>query len=444
MLEKSNINLIYDMAHEADQWEVFFTDYASNEHVYKADVKKLRTYIDEKKYLDVLGSYEQTGAFPVPQLKMLNKKGTEKKRVVFSFDEDASWLLKFFGYFLHAYDDIFSDNLYSFRKERSVKTAVARLLKKKNLSDMYGVKLDIHDYFNSADTEMIIAKLNETLTEQEILLKLFENILRNPNIKSVSNNIHDESIDEDVDDDDDTEYHDSNTDENTITKKVQQAVTEITSPVHKGMMAGSPLSPFLANLYLDDMDKYFEDNCYFYARYSDDIIFFTDSKENRQHLMDEALRIIEEHKLTLNPDKLSYIDPGHSFEFLGFSFNNDTVDVSATSFDKIKKKLRRKSRAVLRWKLKKAADPEKAAKVFIRYFNRKFFENPVKSELTWCRWYFPIITTDVSLREIDHYMQECIRFIYTGKHTKRNYNLRYEDIKKIGYRSLVNEFHKSS
>lgn len=424
-------NSIYDMAHEADQWERFFTDYASNEHVYKADVKKLRTYIDEKKYLDVLSNYEQTGTFPVPQLKMLNKKGTEKKRVVFSFDEDASWLLKFFGYYLHAYDDIFSDNLYSFRKERSVKTAVARLLKKKNLSDMYGVKLDIHDYFNSADTYMIISKLNQTLKDQNKLLGLFNNILINPYIKTIikapinaATNISSKCNDSE-------------------TVDLDNHISEIISPVHKGMMAGSPLSPFLANLYLDDLDKYFEDQCFFYARYSDDIIFFTDTDENRKRLMDEALRIIVEHKLTLNPDKLSYIDPGHSFEFLGFSFNGETVDVSATSFDKIKKKLRRKSRAVLRWKLKKDADPEKAAKVFIRYFNRKFFENPVKSELTWCRWYFPIITTDTSLKEIDHYMQECIRFIYTGKHSKRNFNLRYEDIKKMGYRSLVNEFHKS-
>ena len=396
---------IYDMAHEADAWESFFSDYASNDHVYKADVKKLRTYIDEKKYLEVLDSFEQTGTFPVPQLKMLNKKGTEKKRVVFSFDEDASWLLKFFGYRLHVYDDIFSDNLYSFRKERSVKTAVARLLKKKNLNEMYGVKLDIHDYFNSADTDLIIKKLDDTLTGQDKLLDLIKSILRDPNI-------------------------------------ILQNV-EVDSPVHKGMMAGSPLSPFLANLYLDDLDKYFEDKCFFYARYSDDIIFFTETDENRKFLMDEALRIIGEHKLSLNPNKLSYIEPGQSFEFLGFSFNGETVDVSATSFDKIKKKLRRKSRAVLRWKLKKDADPEKAAKVFIRYFNRKFFENPVKSELTWCRWYFPIITTDTSLKEIDHYMQECIRFIYTGKHSKRNFNLRYEDIKKMGYRSLVNEFHKS-
>ena len=152
---------------------------------------------------------------------------------------------------------------------------------------------------------------------------------------------------------------------------------------------------------------------------------------------------IKENGLTLNPDKLSYISPGQSFEFLGFSFENGSVDVSKSSFEKIKKKLRRKARAILRWRVKKDIEAEKAARVYIRYFNRKFFENPVKSELTWCRWYFPIITTDVTLKEIDHYMQECIRYIFTGKHTKRNYNIRYETLKGLGYRSLVNEFHKN-
>ena len=210
------------------------------------------------------------------------------------------------------------------------------------------------------------------------------------------------------------------------------------------MMAGSPLSPFLANLYLDDLDKHFDNIDGFYARYSDDIIFFTESEEKRDQEMEYINKVLSENKLTLNPDKIAFIKPGESFEFLGFSFDNGEVDVAHSSFDKIKKKLRRKARAVLRWKLKKDAEPEKAARVYIKYFNRKFFENPVKSELTWCRWYFPIITTDVTIKEIDHYMQECIRYVYTGKHSKRNFNLRYDDIKQLGYRSLVNEYHRKN
>ena len=395
---------IYDFTYVPEKWEQFYESFSTNEHAYKADIKRLRAYIDEQKYLEVLKSYESSGKFSVPELIMLNKKGTGKKRVVFSFDENASWLLKFFGYYLHAYDENFSDNLYSFRKERSVKTAIAKLLKVKNILSLYGVKLDIHDYFNSADTDIIIKKASKILVGEDRFVKLLVSILTDPDI----------------------------------------IMNEVKNPIHKGMMAGSPLSPFLANLYLDELDKHFDSIDGFYARYSDDIIFFTESEEKRDQEMEYINKVLSENKLTLNPDKIAFIKPGESFEFLGFSFDNGEVDVAHSSFDKIKKKLRRKARAVLRWKLKKDAEPEKAARVYIKYFNHKFFENPVKSELTWCRWYFPIITTDVTIKEIDHYMQECIRYIYTGKHSKRNYNLRYDDIKQLGYRSLVNEYHKKT
>lgn len=405
------IHDIYEMAHETEAWEKFYEDFAASEHAYKADIKRLRTYIDEKIYMNVLNEYELKSEFPIPELIMLNKKGTGKKRAVFSFAPEASWLLKFFGYCLHGYDDIFSDNLYSFRRERSVKTAVVRLIKQKNLSSMYGIKLDIHDYFNSADTDIILEKLDAVLTGQDKLKALFHNILKNPdyNVRLQGNG---------------------------------DARDEGSSPIHKGMMAGSPLSPFLANLYLDELDKHFEGTDCFYARYSDDMILFMHSRESLNTELEYIYKFLEDIKLTLNPDKIMHIAPKDSFEFLGFSFKGGEVDVAVSSFEKIKKKLRRKARAVERWKAKKKAEPSKAVRVYIKYFNKKFFENPIRSELTWCRWYFPIITTDVTLREIDHYMQECIRFIYTGRHTKRNYNLRYEDIKKLGYRPLINEYHK--
>jgi hypothetical protein len=62
-------------------------------------------------------------------------------------------------------------------------------------------------------------------------------------------------------------------------------------------------------------------------------------------------------------------------------------------------------------------------------------------ELTWARWYFPMITTAESLKIIDQYSQNCIRYLATGKHTKSAYNFRYEDIKKLGYISLVNAYY---
>ena len=79
---------------------------------------------------------------------------------------------------------------------------------------------------------------------------------------------------------------------------------------------------------------------------------------------------------------------------------------------------------------------------FVRVFNRKLFENPVDNELTWAYWYFPVLTTDESLHELDRYAQDCLRFLMTGKHTKARFNARYADLKALGYRSLVHEYYE--
>lgn len=77
----------------------------------------------------------------------------------------------------------------------------------------------------------------------------------------------------------------------------------------------------------------------------------------------------------------------------------------------------------------------------IRYFNRKFFESDDPSELTWSRWFFPIINQTEGLREIDHYLQYNLRYVATGRHNNANYRTRYDQLKQLGYRSLVHEFY---
>jgi hypothetical protein len=104
--------------------------------------------------------------------------------------------------------------------------------------------------------------------------------------------------------------------------------------------------------------------------------------------------------------------------------------------------MRRKARALVRWQTRKGVDGVQAAKAFVRVFNRKLFENTAEHELTWVRWYFPLINTSASLKIIDAYSQQCIRFLATGKHTKAAYNFRYADMKALGYQSLVNRYYK--
>ena len=128
--------------------------------------------------------------------------------------------------------------------------------------------------------------------------------------------------------------------------------------------------------------------------------------------------------------------------FLGICYRDGVIDVAPASVEKLKAKMRRKTRALVRWQARKGATGVNAAKAFIRVFNRKLFENPVEHELTWVRWYFPLINTADSLKIIDEYSQSCIRYLATGTHTKAAYNFRYEQMKELGYISLVNRYYK--
>ena len=79
----------------------------------------------------------------------------------------------------------------------------------------------------------------------------------------------------------------------------------------------------------------------------------------------------------------------------------------------------------------------------IRCFNYKFFEAKKSNDLTWSRWFFPLINTDKGLNEVDLYLQSYLRYLSTGKHTKANYRVRYDKLKECNYKSLVNEYYKT-
>ena len=63
------------------------------------------------------------------------------------------------------------------------------------------------------------------------------------------------------------------------------------------------------------------------------------------------------------------------------------------------------------------------------------------SDLTWSLWFFPVITTPKSLHVIDLYAQDLLRYLISDTHTKSRYNVRYEELKAMGYRSLVHEYY---
>ena len=388
-----------------EEWEGFL-DYKANLcHISKSELEDLKSFIENREYLKTAEKIQKGEEFPYPKKILLNKKGTGKKRIVYVYPREESYLLKLISFMLRDFDHCFAPNLYSFRKNRGVKRAVNDILSHKNLDSLYVYKVDIHDYFNSADVQLLLPMLKEALGKEERLFEFLKNLLENPFAESEEGLILQEQ---------------------------------------KGIMAGVPTAAFLANLYLSSLDWHFYEEKVIYMRYSDDILVFGKTREEAEAHRDYILNTLTAMNLTVNPKKESFSNPYEEWTFLGFSYHNKIIDVSKISTEKLKSKMRRKTRALKRWADRKGLEGEKPAKVFIRKFNQKLFDNPVDSELTWTKWFFPIITTDRSLKEIDGYMQECIRYLGSGKRNKGKYKITYDQMKEWGYINLVNEYHKKS
>lgn len=381
-------------------WDEFLAYKINSVKLRKAQREDLSEYILQREYRELVERLLVSPCLGVPEMKVINKSGTTKKRIVFTFSREENYLLKMIAWLLHNYETIFSDNLYSFRSNTGVKKAIVKVSKTIDLANVYSYKVDISDYFNSVEVEPVLALVKEKLPEETWLYLLLENMLKNPYVMK-----------------DGTRHK-----------------------VKKGIMAGVPVAGFLANLYLAEMDHYFEKRNVLYLRYSDDIIVF--AKTEKEILSYETIikSFLEKKNLQVNQKKEIRTLPGEKIEFLGFYFSAEEIDLSDVALRKIKKKMRRKARALYRWKMKKQVANEKVAGVYLRFLHQKFYSNPVRGEITWCRWYFPVITVDKRLKEIDAYAVSCIRYLYTGKHGKKNYNLRYEDIKEMGYKSLVHEY----
>ncbi len=387
-----------------DEWRAYLKYKTEQGNINEKDIEMLFEFIESKAYLRTVEHIQNGGIFSAPKKTLVAKSNNSKKRAVYTFKDDENYVLKLITFMLRDYDDIFAPNLYSFRKERGVKRATNDLRKIRNLDEHYVYKVDISDYFNSVDINLLKPQLEEVFNSDKALCTFLVSLLEYPYVQ-----YNGELINE-----------------------------------TKGIMAGVPTSTFLANLYLRELDFYFYNRNIPYMRYSDDIIVFAKTMEELKTSIDIIKTHLEKYHLTVNENKEGIYKPNQEWTFLGFSYNRSIIDISQSSFEKLKAKMRRKTRALSRWADKKGVPREMAARAFIKRFNSKLYDNPIYSELTWTRWFFPVINTDKTLKLIDSYMLECIRYLATGKRNKSKFSFRYEDIKKLGFRSLVNEYYKQN
>lgn len=392
---------IIDRLSEQQTWEEFLTYRLLKGRFNWYEFDEADTYVSEAQYRDVVERLQRGEPLSVPTRHLVNKMGSGKKRVVYSFPPEEMIVMKAMAFLLYRYDAQLAPNCYSFRRGLTAHDAIHHLVRSIDNRPMWAYKLDIHNYFNSISVPLLLPILREVLADDLPLYTFFERLLTDG--RSLSNG---------------------------------DIVCE-----ERGVMAGTPTSPFLANVYLREVDHHFADAGVLYARYSDDIILFAPDRAMLDRHISELNAFLVKYRLEVNPDKVRIYQPDEAFDFLGFKCKGSNIDIADATQQKMKDKIRRKARSLQRWSSKNGVDGEKAMKALIRHFNKKFFEGDDPSALTWARWFFPVINQTEGLKEIDRYLQSNLRYVATGKHNKANYRIRYGLLKELGYRSLVHEFY---
>ena len=362
-------------------------------------------FVEGEKYLPVAEKILAGGRLEPPCKKIVNKMGTEKKRVVYSYCPEEMAYLKALSFLLYKYDHTFAPNCYAFRRGIRATDAVLKVNKAVRGRHLWAYKADIHDYFNSIPVEKLLPVLKEILLDDPHLYSFFERMLSDDRVV--------------VD-------------------------GEIVREQH-GVMAGVPTAPFLADVCLSAMDHWFEERGVVYARYSDDIIVFAEDADTLGLYKDKIREFIASFLLEINPSKEKVYSPDEPYEFLGFKCLDETIDISDAAIEKMKGKIRRKMRSTLRWKKRKGISDEEATARMIRYFNKKFYDIDPDSDgrtLTWARWYFPVLTTTAGLSEIDHYLQQSLRTVFSGHHKTTGRLTPYATLQRLGYLPLVHEYYQ--
>lgn len=119
----------------------------------------------------------------------------------------------------------------------------------------------------------------------------------------------------------------------------------LTSQRTEGTPQGSPLSPLLSNIVLDELDKELERRGLSYVRYADDVKIFVSSEVAAIRVKHRVTEYITTKlKLKVNEQK-SRICKGHELNFLGHSLLKDgTLGLSKQSEAKLKSKVKQITR----------------------------------------------------------------------------------------------------
>ena len=274
------------------------------------------------------------------------------------------------------YDTTFSTSSYGFRPFRDCKDAVLHCIRQTDEGKVWAVDVDLEKFFDTVNHSRLIRKLSTRIKDPRVI-SLIHRMLKSG---------------------------------------IDTGNGVVASTV--GLMQGGPLSPLLANIYLDELDKELEKRGHSFARYADDLIVLCSSKRAAERTLRSLTKLLEGRMLLkVNQAKsgVSYITYGVKFLGFGFYWN--------TKIKRIVPSVHRKS---------KVSFVNEVREVLSR--NRKGSIEHIKKELRekLVGWnaYFKWASYDTWLKPTDQWIRRRIRQLLWKCWKK--VRTRYKALRKLG------------
>jgi CRISPR-associated protein Cas1 len=240
--------------------------------------------------LSALQSQLESGRYaPKPLLRVILKKGLKRRPLSIPSVADRVVQTAVANYLTPLFEPLFEDISFAYRAGRSVDQAIARVVRYYQAGFEWVVDADIDSYFDEVDHESLLLLISKTLNTLSIV-----------NAEKIVSLV--------------TAW---------LTCTIVEGKRRWTNS--KGIPQGSPLSPLLANLYLDQLDDALIASDKKIVRFADDFLILCKSKEQAERCEKMTGDILARLQLQFNQDKTQVVHFNHGFQFLGWQFIRSMV-----------------------------------------------------------------------------------------------------------------------
>lgn len=196
------------------------------------------------------------------------------------------------------FDADMSERSFGFRKGRKAHHAIATVIRDGKDGYRHVVDADVASFFDRLDHQVTMSRVRQRVGDGRVL-KLIEAFLK---------------------------------------AGVYEAGV-VTVP-QQGTPQGGVISPWLANLVLDDLDKALESRGYRHVRYADDFVVLCATPEDAVKAKAFVEEVLGQLKLSLHESKTRLTDFREGFDFLGFRFRWLRLGIRIKSLERLKDKVR--------------------------------------------------------------------------------------------------------